>query len=106
MVLLCGTDGGDEQTADIAAELFGMVVRLLVDAVCLEQELQPIAGFVGFLQGNFQLGYEIFSTLCILGFVDICTDGGPGSTKLLCHIRTLGDRDMIHQIHNDSGKFQ
>ena len=106
MVLLCGTNRGDQQTADIAAELFGMIVSLLVDSAGFEQELKPIAGFIGFFQCNFQLRNKVFPTLRILGFMDIRSNGGSGSSKLFCHVSTFGYVDMIYQIDDDDGEFQ
>lgn len=60
-----------------------MLICFPADALCVIQEIQPVIAFIAFFQSNFQLGNEVTTPLGELCFMNVGTDRGAASKKLV-----------------------
>ncbi len=76
-------DRCNQSYSDFPAKIFQPFKFSSWENVGFVQQQQPVTCFIGFFQGNLQLGNKISLTLSILGFVDIGSDTGSGSADLI-----------------------
>ena len=98
--------GGNKHAAKLIT-LSGKITEIApVDTVGIKKKIQPVITFVAFLEGDLQLGNEIFCALSKLSFVNICSDRSAATQKLIdlnrfdpviAHLAT-GECDLFCEI--------
>ena len=79
----CSIQGGDKHTANGTAGILQGLILSLGYISGFEKQFQPIFRLVAFFLGNFQLGNEVSGAVCILGLVEIGSNGGARAQQLI-----------------------
>ena len=103
-IYLGGVDRGDQSNPDFPAEVFPTVVLVFGDGVGLCQQQEPVTRFVGFFQGDLQLGNEIRFAVSVLCFVDIRADAGPRPADLIADDRFVSAFEQLYQFKYLNGE--
>ena len=101
-------DGFDQHYPDLKTGIVQFLILGRIDIIGFQQKFKPVTGFIGFFQGDLQLGNEIRFTVCILRFVNICADAGPGTADLIgnnCFMPAFQHFDQIEDLDGEIDRY-
>ena len=82
-IAFCGADRGNKQHTQRGAVIIEPFELSIAEVTGFEEQLEPITGFVCFLESNLKLSNKIGSAMSVLSLTNVGADGGAAPANLI-----------------------